>query len=201
MRTKWSKIRCLLLVLSLFSLFIGCTATELEADINHTTVVINADGTVRAVFVEDFSQAYYDIEGLRTMVTQEIADYNAANGADRLILDECTKVGNTARVGITYASVDDYAAYQETVLYAGTISGAIAAGYSLDINLTAVKDGAQIGLTEIGQMGDKHIVIMEEAPRIRVYKKILYIGSDIVYINPYEADASENVDMTYIIFK
>lgn len=84
--------------------------------IDVTTIVLNDDGSVTSVVVEDFEADYYDVEELKAQVEDEAGAYNLRQGEDRVKISECKADKGTVRLVMEYMAPEDYAAFNRVVL-------------------------------------------------------------------------------------
>lgn len=186
--------------------FAGCSfggPTELEpSEIAATTLCAHSDGTLEYVVVEDFSRDNYDLSELNQMINDEISDYNSENGAGRITLDYIDKTGTICTVSLGFLSSKDAKEFQQEEIFIGTVKEALDAGYDLNVTLKSAKDlQSTIGITELAGMGENHIVICENANRIRTDSKILYLSDEAKLLGKYEADGYMNDAYTIVVFK
>lgn len=166
----------------------GCGATGGKTDFDRSTIQVQKDGKVRATEVDVLDKGTYSLEELRAMAQETVDDYNGkGNGKVTLesveMLDEGT---GSVRMVLDYDSTADYVSFNtpisnSIVLFYGTVSDAMAAGYSMvdmweaDPSRT---DPELVEKKEIEAMGDKQILITSEKGQVCVPDKIAYIGDN-----------------------
>ncbi|MBR4528845.1 MAG: hypothetical protein IKO80_01070 [Lachnospiraceae bacterium] len=156
-----------------------------------TTIGIDREGHVTEVVVEDFSEAYYQIEELKATVEAEVAAYNTGHlipGGDAPVtLDGITKKGEQVRMKTYYATPQDYAGFTQENLYYGTLRQAAFRGFEMPSKLTDGK-GAEYAVSD----GDKnhHVVFTDGHDRIVTPYKIIAYTKGVQLISDYEADFS-----------
>lgn len=72
-------------------LMLGLTACGSKAEENAeetqvSSISIKKDGSISSKIIEDFSQSYYDVDGLKSMIETSIAEYKAQNSEAQVSL-------------------------------------------------------------------------------------------------------------------
>lgn len=169
--------------------------------IGATTMYVDKEGKVYETVVEDFSMPQYDEEELSLTIAEEISAYNSKNGVDTIALEHFKVENGIVKTQLTYETASDYEAFNQEAFFNGTISEALAAGYTMDVILQNPSNPDEtIDLYQILTMQDKKVMITDIPARLRVPSKILYVSEDVKIIDEYEVDAFENTDATIIIY-
>lgn len=200
-------------------LMLGLTACGSKAEENAeetqvSSISIKKDGSISSKIIEDFSQSYYDVDGLKSMIETSIAEYKAQNSEAQVSLKKCEAAQGAIEVIMEFGSDRDYAGFNEEDFFAGTIQAANQAGYDLNVTLRASSDKLEkdsISKLELLGMGDCHIVIFEapeteegveaETLRISCFDEILYVGEGVTVVNKKSADAKLSDGYGIIVFK
>lgn len=177
----------LVTVCMLFSLS-ACGTGGGKTAFDRSTIQIHKDGSVRATEVDILDKDIYSFDELKEMAQETVDDYNSkGNGKVTLesmeMLDEAA---GSVRMVLDYGSTADYVSFNTpisnaTVLFFGTVSDAMAAGYQMVDMWEADPSKADPELVtrqEIEAMGDKHILITSEKDQVCVPEKIVYIGDN-----------------------
>ncbi len=175
-----------LLFISFLALFVlyGCGSEESLS----TSVSIDKKGQVTNVVCEDFEQDYYDISELSDMATNEISSYNSECLSEKVSLESLESVndGSYVKMVVTYKSVNDYASYNKTSLFYGTVQDALDRGY--DVSETLVNgDGEQIGHDGISDFLSRHIIITSDKSDFITPYNIAYYTQGVVLNGKKEA--------------
>ena len=180
---------------------LGCGSEDQDV----TSVSVNKNGEIDTTVVEDFDKDYYSLDDLAKMSDEEVSSYNSANGAGAVKAGKPSENKDKKVIQkITYASYNDYAKFNNSQFFCGTVADASAAGYNLGTSLKDASDSAKTvtGDEVISQMKDKHILITDEATHISVYGRILYVSEGVTVTGRKAADISKDMDGTgYIIFE
>lgn len=137
-------------------------------------LMITNDGTITSTLVESFEQENYDLLELLDMVQLEISEYNQEAGREGIVLDSLEMVGENCVAVMTYQTPEDYALYNETSFFVGTVQEAIEAGVDLDVTLTEAGKGETIGGAEIEQLEAYGIVVWYGDMPVSIPGKIKY---------------------------
>lgn len=194
----------LALVLAIACMAIGLTGCGgSDSAVTATTIEVKKDGSVVHTIVEDFTEAYYDMQELQNMVQTACDSYNAAAGAGTVTVEETAETEGVLTVVMKYKDAAAYAGFNKLALFAGTVKDAYNAGYDLNVTLYSLQDEADtIGKEEILGMGEKHIVILREAVDVRVWNKVLYASGDVLATGDSRTVmVGDNTALTYILFE
>lgn len=185
---KWMTGAAALATVFVFLNVTACGAGDSKADFDRSTIQVQKDGKVRATEVDVLDKSVYSFEELKEMAQETVDDYNSkGNGKVTLesveLLDEET---DTVRMVLDYESTADYVSFNtpvsnSAVLFFGTVSNAMAAGYSM-VDMWEAEpsktDPELVSRKEIEAMGDKRILITSEKGQVCVPDKIAYIGDN-----------------------
>lgn len=193
---KW--IAVILAVLCAASLT-GCGSAK-DADI--TTIAVSKDGSLTNTIVEEFEKEYYDTEDLKEYTLDAVAAYNAS-GADRDVsVSKVEEKDGVVVLQMKYPNAENYAGFNGKVFFAGTIAEAYESGMELDVTLQDVSDKEKtVGKSEILQMGEKKIVIVQEDVALEVPGKILYASDGTEIMEAKRAVMHPGDELAYLIYK
>lgn len=145
-------------------------------------VSIAADGSVKEIISDTLDAAYYDATELGTMVQSEVNDYNTKHGEDTIQVSKLeTEDGNISLV-LDYASAKDYAEFNNTEFFYGTIISAQLEGYLFDVPYKKVEDGVvkadAVDGSEVVRELDKQVLILKAPQEVRVPGDVLYVSAN-----------------------
>ena len=83
-------------------------------DVKENTITINADGSIREIACENFSDTSFDISGMKDEIKSEIDKYCGNDKKDAVKLLEYKEENRNVRAAIDYKSLDDYNAFNGT---------------------------------------------------------------------------------------
>ena len=171
------------------------------------SISIEKDGSIESIIVEDFTESYYSVEDLKNMIQDTITDYRKQDPDSEITLETCEMVDQKVKVVLKYNSADTYSGYNSETMFVGTVQEAYAEGYDMNMSLTGTdKEGTKIGRQELLNMGENHIMIMENVIkdgtlRVNCYDTILYTGNGITPIAKKKVDVEPTKGYSVIVFK
>ena len=167
---------------------------------------VGKDGSITETLVEDFAEAYYDEESLRSMILSETAEFNRNHADANVSVGKLEREDGAVTVQISYPSAEIYSEYNtdeynSKKLFCGTIKEAYDAGYSLDVSLQDSRGENTIGKQELLEMGEQYILISENPIQVQVPGKIQYASSNVTVSGKSEARMSgdEEASETYYV--
>ena len=189
-------------VLSLFLGTLGLTACN--AVEGESSVSLLKDGAVKATIVEDFDKSYYDKDELQQMILEEVVSYNRQLGEDAVSVDKVSVENGVARVEMTYADSESYAAFNDGVFFLGPVSEAQKAGY--DLNKVFISSSDQLvtaGMSDILEMSDAKILITDMKEPVVLDGKAVYVSSNVETDKKCKTVSFDETsdEMAYIIYK
>ena len=117
---KWLSLM-LMISCALFSLT-GCGSAAPE----RTTVEVKKNGHVTHTIVEDFTESYYDLEGLKDTIEEACEAYNGAMGSELVTLEEAEVEDGVLTAVMDYRSASAYAGFNRQALFTGTVAPLLA---------------------------------------------------------------------------
>ncbi|MFR8547634.1 MAG: hypothetical protein ACLVEV_03265 [Lachnospiraceae bacterium] len=145
-------------------------------------ISIAKDGSITEIVQESLDESYYDAAELEKMITDEVSKYNAQNGEDSVTVKKLEHTDGVFRLQMEYASADDYAAFNHTEFYYGSMINAQLEGYLFDVPFKKVKDGVVQGSPVTGsevikQMGDQ-VLILRAPLEVQVPGNVLFTSTN-----------------------
>lgn len=196
-----------------------------------SAITLKKDGSIERRTVEDFGTDYSE-DGLKSLIDASIAMYQNLSKSSQISLKSCEKnEQDKLIVEMTFNNSEAYAGWNNYFLdymyasemgmdgsgiendtqgfFAGTISEAYAAGYSLETTLNAASDNsskASVTKADLLSMGDSHIVILEcyeddEPVIVNCYDEILYVGDGVTVTDKKSASVNAVDGYGIIVFK
>lgn len=216
---KKSRVMMAVLSLMISLVLIGCgEKMPLISEAEGNMIYLTKDGKVTAFLVESFDKEYYSETELEKMILSEVEDYNSQAGAgsqkeegqpvvltDILSPEEKQEMGlndaKTITVQLDYVSAQDYSAYNDTLLYWGTVAQAKTDGYPIQKDLSSPADGSALTKAQAQEMGENHLLVLQESIPVQVPYKVLYVSSGVtVEGNTVTFDGTEG-GFAYVIMK
>lgn len=209
------KGKAFLLALALSCVVAGCGG---EKTPEVSSVTIGKDGAITHQIVGGFEQNYYEMDGLKALATDRVAEYCADNGEGSVTLSSVEEKDGKVLLQLNYATDKDYSGFNNRELFVGTLEEAYGHSYPLEGVAFISADGKPMELGFMEERDKKQIVIIATKPSeelvVNTYGKVLYInqsansnldvsfyGKKGVHITyPANEDADETV-LSYIVFE
>lgn len=163
----------------------GCGAAKAPETVEDTSLVIDKKGAVTSHVVGVFDRQFHSLDRLRKMAQEEVAAYNTANQtgeATPVTLERVEALaGKEGSVIVTflYDGARTYEEYSGNSLFYGTVEEAEQDGYHFDkMNqvLYDTKGDKSIVSADIGDMSQKHVIILAEPTKVYAPYKVAYIS-------------------------
>ncbi len=192
---------CTILIL-LFVMLVGCKKKDIVIsanDVRTATVLVNGDGTLQAATIETFDKDYYSLSELENFINEQVNVYNQNEGENRIVLHSLELVNGNAILILNYASVTDYASFNQVEANYSTVGEINTSGITLPDSFVSTSDGG---------FASKELVLKHEKYGVFAINEnidVLVNGKIQYYSNGVLADKSKlqttSDGMAYIIFK
>ena len=171
------KGKAFLLGLALSGMLVGCGG---EKTPEVSSVSIGKDGTITHQIVGGFEQNYYEMDGLKALASDRVAEYCEDNGEGSVTLSSVEEKDGKVLLQLSYASDEDYGGFNNRELFVGTLDEAGNHGYSLEGVAFISAEGEPMELGFMEERDKKQIVIIAMKPSeelvVNTYGKVLYIN-------------------------
>ncbi len=185
----------------------GCGQAGAPENVDTTSLVISAKGSVQSYLVEEFDKDYYSVSDLSSMVVQEAADYNTEHQTAEtapVTVEKVETLANDSSKVIVAQQFDSAATYEdflEGTLYFGLASN-LPEGSSIDGNLVSAKDGTAITADILQkELEKKHIVITDAKAVIYCPYPVAYVSGNAVCREDGGVDATQAEGLVTILLK
>ena len=187
----------------------GCSSTKLPEVIETTTISIDDEGGITSYLVEEFNKEYYDVSELTQMAVEDAAAYNEEHQEGEVIpltvidVKEITVDGGDKVVlQHKYNSDEDYAQYNGSEFFFGTVEEAMAEGYDLGALLNSVKDNTPLPQEELTKNpGNTHVLITDAKATFYCPHKITHVGDGVVYQENGSVDTTKVDGVVVVLMK
>lgn len=176
---------------------------SLKSSEEETSISLNKDGSITSCIIESFDKDYYLQDELQQMILSEAASYNRSVGESRISVEKVEVAEQIATVEMTYATAEDYNAFNEVCFFVGSPSKAEEAGYDLNVVLSNTEDRNEtIGKADILSMEDMTLLITDVPERVEFSGKALYADDHAALSENQKALLSaEDRGISYVLFK
>ncbi|MCR4903782.1 MAG: hypothetical protein K6A23_13050 [Butyrivibrio sp.] len=169
----------------------GCGFSPEKAE--NSTIRILEDGSITQIIIEDFEADSYDIDELKKMADSEVTAFNIANGEGSAKIQSIEQEDENVRAIMNFISDDIYTEFTEEVLFYGTVSEMLDAGYSLPGDMIT-PDGDPIDADQFYDKEEQHVIVLSEDINVVVPYKIEYMSNGTELVNSREANVSGVTD-------
>lgn len=149
------------------------TADEVESN----TILVKNNGTVQAATVETFDKNYYNLDELKSFVTEEINKYNQKNGQDSIVMDSLTLKDGNAIMILTYSDMKHYNAFNKVESTLTTAADALGRDLKLPEAYLSAKDGAYASPDVALKNDDYMILVLNEKTNVIVDGTIKFFAN------------------------
>jgi len=195
----WKRIEGVLVSCLLFIFLAGCNEEIQLRD--GTNLQLEEEGGVTVTYIEDFPSDYYDVAELEAMNAEEVAVYNSQAGEGVVEVVSTTTDGSKITLTMHFADMEDYGNMNGIPVYSGTVSQAIAMGYDLNTSFTDARTGEEFTEINWEELGEKHVVIINEAVSVYPYKKIEMVTDNVTVSEDRNMAAITGQEQAVIVFK
>lgn len=181
------------LILTAAVFLTGCSN---QFEPTESTIFVTSDGAVKSAIMESFDKAYYDFDELSEDVEKEVKTYCLDVNEDVITVESLTQNGDMVSLFMNYASVEDYTAFNDVLLFCGTYADAVKAGYVLEELYDAEGQNVE---PDMEVLDDLKVVVTEESVCIQTSGKIQYTSDNVTIVDKKLARAME-AGMTHPAF-
>lgn len=194
-KNKWKLGVCMILALVMLT---ACGEKFLR--VSTDTLYIKKNGEVEEASFEMFDKEYYNVEELQKFAEEEARNYNYSIVKEAVAVNRVEVLDNVAAAYLTYVSLDDYIAFNEMDMFAGTVKKAMDAEYDFNTSFVTFDKGEEVNIVDVTEAGDNKILILDASIDVRIDGKICYISNNV------QKKDKKNVTLTqgslsYIIYK
>ncbi len=181
------------LILTAAVFLTGCSN---QFEPTESTIFVTSDGAVKSAIMESFDKAYYDFDELSEDVEKEVKTYCLDVNEDVITVESLTQNGDMVSLFMNYASVEDYTAFNDVLLFCGTYADAVKAGYVPEELYDAEGQNVE---PDMEALDDLKVVVTEESVCIQTSGKIQYTSDNVTIVDKKLARAME-AGMTHPAF-
>lgn len=145
-------------------------------------ISIDEDGVITEIIQESLDEPYYDATELQNMITSEVKEYNDKNGEETIVVKELEAAEGKISLKMEYASAADYASFNNTEFYYGSVINAQLSGYLFDASYKKVSNGVVQGSSVSGSEAikrmDKQVLILRAPMEVHVPGDVLFTSTN-----------------------
>ncbi len=186
---------CLIMIIAL--LMAGC---QEKFEPTESTIYITSKGAIQSALMESFDKDYYDFEEFSEDVKKEVKSYCLDVNEEVITIESLTQENDMVTLMMNYQTAEDYAAFNEVLLFTGTYDEAAVAGYVPE-ELYDTK-GQMIDMNS-EKLGSLKVVVTEEDFCIQTSGKIKYVSNNVSIIDKKMAKSMEagKHHLAFVVYK
>lgn len=168
-----------LMMLMTIAVLTGCGA---DYNTEESTVFILKNGRIVSTDVEAFDSSVYDEAGLESYISDAISAYEQEYGSKKVTMNSLTFEDGKATLIIEYASAEDYARFNKTDLFTGSVAEGLAAGYSYNMDFADVSGETVTACDSSAFLGAEgyKVVIIKANTNVTVHGNVCYLSTENV---------------------
>ncbi|MCI2049660.1 MAG: hypothetical protein LKJ76_08070 [Lachnospiraceae bacterium] len=158
------------------------------------SIAVAKNGEMTVTSVESFSKDYYSKDELQAKIDKDADAYN--NGDKKVDPVRLSVSDGQARLVMKYSSSGDYAQFNDTECFYGTLSDALLQNIDMSDILSAVsrEDTNKIlRKSDFEALGEHHVFILTEQAHVTLPYKILYSSPSVSVVSDTEAEIGSSV--------
>lgn len=183
----------------------GCSMLNQEKEWTpqkSSAISVGSDGVITEYVKDTLDESYYSASELQSMIESEISDYNSKNGENSVSMKDFQVNGKDVQLTMEYGKAEDYAQFNHTEFYYGSMINAQLAGYLFDVSYKEVKNGAagsaNVSGTDVLKNMASEVMVVTAPLEVHVPGNVLYtsdnaqiLAADDVYASGKSDDGSE----------
>lgn len=175
-------------------LLTGCTNYAKQYDKN--TLVVNRNGSLVEVSVEDFKDSSVKAEDLSAYIEEQVDNYNSDAGNDIKMVSIDTEDMSHVKLVLSYKNVESYDAFNLLEYSLTDVNNVEEA--SLTGSFTSAED-KKVNPADIIAEGKGKVLILSEATDVVIKGTVLYYNDEVTYKDGVATTSGEKTAV--IIFK
>ena len=172
----------------LFALVLMLTGCGSKFEPTESTIFVTSKGIVKSAVMESFDEAYYDFDELYEDVEKTVKTYCLDKNEELVTMQSLTEGNQEVSLLMEYQSVEDYAAFNDVLLFSGTYAEAVEAGYVPES--LCDPEGAYIE-QDPEKLGNLKTIVTEESICIQTSGKIQYTSDNVTVLDKKLAKSME----------
>ena len=158
---------------------------------DNTAVQIAQDGQVTETIFETLDRSYYDVDELQDLIARSVREYREANGEESISVPVFEFAEGKIHLVLVYRSVDDFSAYNQLVLFNGSMLDAEMQGYLFSNTFSRVEGSEirekELPASEVLSHKEYRAAISDGTHIVQVPGKIRYVSTGAQLLNSHTA--------------
>lgn len=174
-----------LLLLPMTILLAGCGQ---KFEPTESTIFVTSKGIVQSAVMESFDKSYYDFGELSEDAQKAVKAFCLDRNEESVSITSLTNTEDSVTLLMEYQTAEDYAAFNEVLLFSGTFSEAVEAGYLPDELHDPEGQLVELDMEKLGQC---KTIVTEESICLQTSGKIRYMSENVMLLDKKLAKAVE----------
>lgn len=174
-----------LLLLPMTILMAGCGQ---KFEPTESTIFVTSKGIVQSAVMESFDESYYDFGELSEDAQKAVKAFCLDRNEESVSITSLTNTEDSVTLLMEYQTAEDYAAFNEVLLFSGTFSEAVEAGYLPDELHDPEGQLVELDMEKLGQC---KTIVTEESICLQTSGKIRYMSENVMLLDKKLAKAVE----------
>ena len=172
-----------------------------KADENVSGREIHKDGSVTGRIVREFDETLYSVDGLKSMMDEEIRSYNFDHAGEHITAGDVSCTEGILTCIMNYASAEDYAEFNTRRFVIESFEEAMASDL-VKVSVKSVKDMTQTDLDTLNKTDDLYVLITDETGQVSFPGKVLYVSDGVESVSNKQINVTDNMDgLAYIVYE
>lgn len=165
-----------------------------------STLFVTSKGMVYSAVMESFEAAYYNYDELTEDVQNAVGNYCGEANPEAITVESLVEENDMVTLMMHYETVEDYAKFNDVILFSGTLSEAVEAGYRPTNLLDAEGQPAKLDMEEHGAL---KVVVTEENICVQTTGKIKFVSDNVSIIDSKLAKTMEagESELAFVLYK
>lgn len=175
----------------------GCALLNKDAEWEpqqSSAISIGEDGTITEYVNDKLDEDYYSASELQTMIEAEVREYNGQNGENSVVMKEFKTEGKDVHLTMEYAAAEDYAQFNHTEFYYGSMINAQIAGYLFDVTYNEIENGtvaaAGVSGTEVLKNMAAEVMVVTAPLEVIVPGNVIFTSENAEMVSSNDVNAS-----------
>ena len=180
---EWKYMNKKLIAILLTMLMFTLSACRIFDEVKTSTIYVDKKGKVTSTTVASLPSEQYDEKELKASIDEALSAYNGGEEQDKITLKRFKVKKEQATLRLVYASGDDYEAFNERILFVGTVAEAKVAGYDFEGEFQDASKSPVKGADILKNATDEKVIITNEPVQIETNKDIIYTSTNATILD------------------
>lgn len=153
-----------------------------------STIFVTSKGVVRSAIMESFEEDYYNFEELKSDVEAAVQSYCSDGNEGAVVVESFAEENDVVTLMMQYQTAEDYSAFNDMILFSGTLAEAEDAGYIPGELYDAEGQSAELSDEEKNSL---KVIVTEESICVQTSGMIRCVSDNVTMVDKKLAKAFE----------